>query len=148
MLGVGLLLGGNAIAESAKSSKPSTYVEEYTAIAEVLSKYNEGGRQAKSSIMKPAFNEKATIFGLEEGRLVGGPIQNLYDVIDGGEFKASPQAHAAIVSVDIVGDAASARVDTDNISGYRFTDFFQLLKVGGKWTIMSKIYYSHPTPDK
>ncbi|EJM69986.1 hypothetical protein PMI29_01691, partial [Pseudomonas sp. GM49] len=47
------------------------------------------------------------------------------------------------VSIDIVGTTASARVDTDNLSGFRFTDFFHLLKVEGEWTIVSKIYYSH-----
>lgn len=33
-----------------------TYVPEYQAIVEVLNKYNEGCKQAKSSIMKPAFS--------------------------------------------------------------------------------------------
>ncbi|MNV96708.1 putative lumazine-binding protein [compost metagenome] len=50
-----------------------------------------------------------------------------------------------IVRIDIVGTAASARVDTDNVSGFCFTDFFNLLKVEGKWTIVSKIYHTHPS---
>ncbi|WPN96562.1 nuclear transport factor 2 family protein [Pseudomonas sp. MUP55] len=119
-----------------------TYVQEYNAIVAVLSKYNEGGVKADSALMKPAFNEQATIFGLDGGNLVGGPIQNLYDVIDNA-FRPSPEATAAIVRIDIVGSAASARVDTDNISGFRFTDFFNLLKVDGEWTIVSKIYHTH-----
>jgi hypothetical protein len=121
-----------------------TYVQEYNAIVEVLNKYNEGGAKANSAIMKPAFNEKATIFGIEDGKLTGGEIQNLYKVIDTA-FRPSPEAKAAIVRIDIVGNAASARVDTDNISGYRFTDFFNLLKVDGKWTIVNKIYHTHPS---
>jgi hypothetical protein len=121
-----------------------TYVDEYNAIVEVLNKYNEGGAKAQSAIMKPAFNEKATIFGIEGGKLAGGPIQGLFDTIDSA-FKPSPNAKAAIVRIDIVGTAASARVDTDNISGFRFTDFFNLLKVDGKWTVVSKIYHTHPS---
>lgn len=50
---------------------------------------------------------------------------------------------AAIARIDIVGTAASARVDTDDISGFRFTDFFNLLKVEGRWTVVSKIYHTH-----
>ncbi|MDQ0741351.1 nuclear transport factor 2 family protein [Pseudomonas sp. W4I3] len=119
-----------------------TYVQEYNAIIAVLNKYNEGGAKADSALMKPAFNEQATIFGLDGGNLVGGAIQNLYDVID-SSFRPSPEATAAIVRIDIVGTAASARVDTDNISGFRFTDFFNLLKVDGAWTIVSKIYHTH-----
>ncbi|NKL21250.1 nuclear transport factor 2 family protein [Rhizobium leguminosarum] len=120
----------------------STYVQDYNAIIAVLNKYNEGGAKANSAIMKPAFNENATIFGIENGKLTGGKIQTLYDVID-TSFRPSPEASAAVVRVDIVGTAASARVDTDNISGYRFTDFFNLLKADGKWTIVSKIYHTH-----
>jgi len=119
-----------------------TYVQEYNAIVAVLNQYNEGGAKADSTLMKPAFNPQATMFGVDGERLVGGAIQNLYDVID-TSFRPSPEAQAAIVRVDIVGTAASARVDTDNVSGFRFTDFFNSLKVEGQWTIVSKIYHTH-----
>ncbi|MFM0047775.1 nuclear transport factor 2 family protein [Paraburkholderia sediminicola] len=120
----------------------ATYVQEYSAIVDVLNKYSEGGAKASSAIMKPAFHEKASMFGVDGGKLVGGEIQVLYDVID-SSFRPSPEAKSAIVRIDIVGTAASARVDTDNISGFRFTDFFNLLKVDGKWTVVSKIYHTH-----
>ncbi|RMP68992.1 hypothetical protein ALQ18_04384 [Pseudomonas marginalis pv. marginalis] len=123
-----------------------TYVEDYNAIVMVLNHYNEGGKQAKSSLMKPAFSEQATLFGLDgEGKLTGGPIQGLFDIIDSA-FRPSPEAKAAIVNVDIVGTAASARIDTNDISGFCFTDFFNLLKVDGKWTVISKIYHTHVAP--
>ncbi|MEN5264630.1 nuclear transport factor 2 family protein [Stenotrophomonas sp. TWI587] len=120
-----------------------TYVQDYNAIVDVLNQYNEGGKQAKSSIMKPAFSEHATIFGVDaDNALVGGPIQGLFDTIDTA-FRPSPEARAAIARIDIVGTAANARVDTDDISGFRFTDFFNLLKVDGRWTVVSKIYHTH-----
>ncbi|AZF47812.1 nuclear transport factor 2 family protein [Pseudomonas sp. R2-7-07] len=123
-----------------------TYVQEYNAIVAVLNQYNEGGKQAKSSIMKPAFSEQATIFGVDaENKLTGGPIQGLFDIIYSA-FRPSPEAQGAIVNVDIVGTAASARVDTNDISGFCFTDFFNLLKVEGQWTVVSKIYHTHVAP--
>lgn len=126
-------------------SKP-TYVQEYNAIVEVLNKYNEGGKQAKSSIMKPAFSDQATIFGVDaDNKLSGGPIQGLFDIIDSA-FRPSPEAQGVIVNIDIVGTAASARIDTNDISGFCFTDFFNLLKVEGKWTVVSKIYHTHVAP--
>lgn len=122
-----------------------TYVQEYDAIVEVLNQYNEGGKQANSSIMKPAFSDRATIFGVDaSGELAGGPIQGLFDTIDTA-FRPSPEARAAVSRIDIVGTAASARVDTDDISGFRFTDFFNLLKVDGRWIVVSKIYHTHQT---
>ena len=120
-----------------------TFVQEYNTILEVLNKYNEGGAKADSSIMKPAFNEQATMFSADaDGKLAGGPIQVLFDIID-NDFTPSPNAKGAVVRIDIVGTAASARIDTDDISGFRFTDFFNLLKVEGKWTIVNKIYHTH-----
>ena len=121
----------------------TTYVQDYQAIVAVLNQYNAGGAQADSSIMRPAFSSQATIFGVDgDDKLTGGPIEGLFEIIDSA-FRPSPQAQAAIVRVDIVGKAASARVDTDDISGFRFTDFFNLLKVQGEWTIVSKIYHTH-----
>jgi hypothetical protein len=121
----------------------TTYVQDYQAIVAVLNQYNAGGAQADSSIMRPAFSSQATIFGVDgDDRLTGGPIEGLFEIIDSA-FRPSPQARAAIVRVEIVGTAASARVDTDDISGFRFTDFFNLLKVQGEWTIVSKIYHTH-----
>ena len=120
-----------------------TYVQEYNAVVEVLNKYLDGNAKASSATMKPAFHEKATIFGLNGQEVFGPEIQNLYDVID--TFQPSPNAQAAIARIDIVGTAASARVDSDNVAGNRFTDFFNLLNIAGKWTIVSKIYYTHPS---
>ena len=121
----------------------TTYVQDYQAIVAVLNQYNAGGAQADSSIMRPAFSTEATIFGVDaDDQLTGGPIEGLFEIIDSA-FRPSPQAKAAIVRVDIAGTAASARVDTDDISGFRFTDFFNLLKVQGEWTIVSKIYHTH-----
>lgn len=123
-----------------------TYVQDYQAIVAVLNKYNEGCKQADSSIMKPAFNAQATMFSSDaEGKLAGGGIQALFDGIDTA-FRPSPQAQGAIVTVDIVGTAASARIDTNDVSGFCFTDFFHLLKIEGKWTIVSKIFHTHVAP--
>ncbi|RWO54469.1 MAG: nuclear transport factor 2 family protein [Mesorhizobium sp.] len=119
-----------------------TYVQEYEAIVKVLNKYNEGGAKADSSIMRSAFSERATIFGIENSKLEGGPIEGLFKTIDTA-FRQSPEAKAAIVRIDIVGTVANARVDTDNISGFRFTDFFNLVKVDGQWTVVNKVYHTH-----
>ncbi|MES2350527.1 MAG: nuclear transport factor 2 family protein [Pseudomonadota bacterium] len=127
-------------------SKP-TDVKDYQAITQVLNKYIEGCKQARSSIMKPAFSEKATIFSVDaKGKLTGGPIQELFDGIDNPPFHPSPEAQSVIVKVDIVGTAASARIDSNDVSGFSFSDFFHLLKVEGKWTIVSKIYHTHVAP--
>lgn len=126
-------------------SKP-TYVQDYQAISEVLNKYIEGCKQAKSSIMKSAFSPQATMYSVDpDGKLVGGAISILFEGID-KNFRPSPDATAAITRIEIVGTAASARIDANDMSGVSFTDFFQLLKVDGNWTVVSKIFYTHLAP--
>ncbi len=52
----------------------TTYVQDYNAIIAVLNLYNEGGKQAKSELMKPAFSDQATIFGVDgDGKLNWSP---------------------------------------------------------------------------
>ncbi|VVM46857.1 hypothetical protein PS623_00541 [Pseudomonas fluorescens] len=75
-----------------------------------------------------------------------GAIQELFDTIDKPSFRPSPEAQGVIVNVDIVGTAASGRIDTNDISGFCFTDFFNLLKVEGEWKVISKIYHTHVAP--
>ena len=52
-----------------------TYSQEYNAIVEVVNKYIEGGRKGSGATMKPAFHEKATIFGLAGEELFGPEIE-------------------------------------------------------------------------
>ena len=131
---------------SSKTVSKPTYVEDYQAITEVLNKYIEGCKQARSSIMKPAFNEHATMYSVgADGKLTGGAIPILFEGID-KDFRPSPDAQAAITRIEIVGNAASARIDANAMSGISFTDFFHLLKVEGKWTVVSKIFQTHAAP--
>lgn len=125
-------------------TKP-TYTTEYKAIEQVLlNEYSEGGKQAKSEIMKPAFHDVATMYSVgENGELAGGAVtESLFPVID-NHFTPSENPTVAIAYIDITGNAAAARVDTDNLSGYGFTDYFNLLKINGKWQVVSKIFHGH-----
>lgn len=154
---VGLIssVGALAHADNSPSNPPvissqtvskATYVEDYQAITKVLNTYIEGCKQAKSSIMKPAFNEQATMYSVGTGgKLEGGAIPILFEGVD-KEFRPSPDAQAAITRIEIVGNAASARIDANDMSGLSFTDFFHLLKVEGKWTVVSKIFQTHAAP--
>jgi hypothetical protein len=48
-----------------------------------------------------------------------------------------------ITHIDVVGTAASVRLESDNWTGHRFTDFFNLLKIDGKWLVMNKVFHLH-----
>ena len=75
--------------------------------------------------------------------LFAGPIQNLYDWNDSNG--AATEIQARIVAIDLVGTAATVRLELDNWTGHRFTDFFTLLKLDGNWRIMNKVFHLHPS---
>ncbi|MGJ7903118.1 nuclear transport factor 2 family protein [Lysobacter sp. 1R34A] len=129
---------------AAETSKrvPEASVEDYAAIRRVLERYLQAGREGNSELMRAAFLPQATIHGLAaDGSLSGGPIRSLFDYIDSAP--AARQLQAQIVSIEIVGTIAQARVESDQWNGARYSDLFQLLKLGGEWKILSKIYHTH-----
>lgn len=116
-------------------------VQEYDAIVAVVQHYIDGAKSGKGSDMKPAFHDEATIFGYVGPDLFAGPIQKLFDWNDNNGPASDIQSR--ITSVDIAGTIATVRLETDNWTGYRFTDMFTLLKTGGKWKIMNKVFHLH-----
>jgi hypothetical protein len=119
----------------------ATDITEYERIAATIQHYVDGAVAGKGELMKPAFHEEATIYGYVGDSLFSGPIQNLYDWNDSNGPATDLQAR--IVEIDIVGTVASVRVESDNWTGHRFTDFFNLLKVDGQWKIMNKVFHLH-----
>lgn len=122
-------------------SSSAVNINEYDAITKVLQHYIDGARSGKGNVMKPAFHDDATIYGYVGPDLFAGPIQNLYDWND--ENGPAIDIVTRITHIDVVGTAANVRLESDNWTGHRFTDFFNLLKIDGQWKIMNKIFHLH-----
>lgn len=116
-------------------------LSEYEAIGRTVQHYIYGGTAGKSEEMKLAFHPDATIFGYVGPDLFAGPIQKLFDWVD---QNPAPELQGRITSTDIVGTAATVRLELENWGDYRFTDYFTLLKVDGQWKIINKVFYLHP----
>ncbi len=123
-------------------STTTTCVNEVDEITRTMQAYIEGARTGKGSAMKPAFHDDATICGYVGPDLFCGPIQDLYDWNDKNGPATGVQCR--LTSIDVVGTAASVRLDADNWTGHRFTDFFTLVKIDGQWKVLSKVFYLHP----
>ena len=122
-------------------SNVPTDLTENDAIAKTLQHYIDGARSGKGDDMKPAFHKDATIFGYAGADLFGGPIQQLFDWND--ESGPAVGLQARIASIDLVDTVATARLELNNLGGYRYTDLFTLLKVDGEWKIMNKVFHLH-----
>ena len=123
-------------------SATSSYINEIDEITKVMQAYIDGARTGKGAAMKPAFHDEATIFGYVGPDLFSGAIQGLYDWNDQNGPATGIQSR--FTSVDVVGTVANVRLDTDNWTGHRFTDFFNLVKIDGQWKVVSKVFYLHP----
>ena len=110
-------------------------------IKNTLQFYIDGAKSGKGNDMKPAFHSDATIFGYIGNDLFAGPIQKLFDWND--KNGAATEIKTKIASIDIVGTIATVRLESDNWTGHKFTDFFTLLKVDNAWKIMNKVFYLH-----
>ncbi len=121
-------------------SSATTNVSEYDVIANVVQQYIDGARSGKGEDMRPAFHKDATIFGYVGPDLFAGPIQQLFDWND--ENGPATELQAQIASIDLIGTAATVRLELDDWTGLRFTDLFTLLKVDG-WKITNKVFHLH-----
>ncbi len=110
-------------------------------IEKVVQFYVDGAKSGRGEDMKPAFHADATIFGYIGDDLFAGPIQKLFDWND--ENGPATGLKAQIANIDIAGTVATVRLELDDWTGHKFTDFFTLLKVDGAWKIMNKVFHLH-----
>jgi hypothetical protein len=129
-------------AEQKLTSTAAASISDYDAIKETIRHYISGGKTGNTAEMKLAFHKDAAIFGYIGPDLIAGPIQRLFDWND--QNGAAAELEGRVTSIDLVGSVATARIELENWSGHRFTDFFTLLKVDGEWKVMNKVFYLHP----
>jgi len=115
--------------------------EDSQRIDSVIKTYVEGGRTGNLETLRPIFHELATICGYVGPDLFAGPIEMFYDWHTGN----GPASDLAVgdIRIDVEGTAATVRIELDNWTGHRFTDFFTLVRIDGQWQIMSKVFHLH-----
>ena len=118
-----------------------TNVNEYDAIAKTVQRYIDAGKAGRGADMQSSFHQDATIFGYADGAIFAGPIQKLFDYVD--HETPATNLQARMVSVDIIDTIAVARLELDDWNGHRYTDVFTLLKAGGEWKILSKVFHQY-----
>jgi Putative lumazine-binding len=113
----------------------------YDAINATLQNYIEGARTGSSQLMRSAFMDTARV----QGSYGGEPADITLDAFCARIDKGGPAAdlEARVVAIDLQGTAAVARLEANNWRGFRYTDFFVLLKRSEGWKIASKVFFAH-----
>jgi len=129
------------LGEKTIMSNTPVKLNEYHGITRVIQHYIDGARSGNGDDMQPAFHKDATIFGYVGADLLAGPIQQLFDWNDSNG--PAPELQAQIASIDLVDTVATVRLELENWTGNRFTDFLTLLNLDGEWKIMNKVFHLH-----
>ena len=85
----------------------------------------------------------AKLFWIKDGQLMQRTSAEYIAGATGKPADDEAQRKRQIVSIDVAGTAAIAKVELD-YPKTRFTDYLSLLKTGDEWQIINKIFYSEP----
>jgi hypothetical protein len=110
----------------------------------VVHLYVDGMALAHEGALRKAFHPRASIIGNYDGKVEWLSLEDFIDAVTAeGASTSGSQALIQIESLDVTGDAATVKV-VDEFAGMRFSDYLSLLKVDGRWLIVSKVYHLHP----
>ncbi|UII78348.1 nuclear transport factor 2 family protein [Flagellimonas sp. CMM7] len=110
---------------------------DYQLVEQTVNYYLDGGTNNDFETLKKAFHETATM------KFIG---KDGYKEVNALEFfstiKPGPKQNrkTRIADINIAGNAANARLEIEYPT-FTFIDFMNLLKVDGKWKVVSKIFY-------
>lgn len=112
---------------------------EYEAVAKAAEKFVKSVAEGNSAYAKTLFTDDAVLFGILDGTLERGSIEQFYYNVDsvgaGENFKARIDVLAVeetVAVVRVLEEGWGGRID--------FTDFLLLLKLNGEWKCVAKAY--------
>jgi hypothetical protein len=108
-----------------------------------LELYLKGHATGDGEYFRRAFHPAARIEGNRDGKLWSRTREEFAAGAPGKPAEDEALRKRRIVSVDVVDDAAFAKIELD-YPKVKFTDYMTLLKVDGEWKIMSKVYHGEP----
>ena len=129
-----LVPGRGAAAQAAKNDT--------AAVREVVERYLHGLKFNDTLSLREAFWPQARLFYVKNGQ-VGEWTQASWYASFAGNVGKEEQGDLRIASVEVTRDAASVKVVEDYPKS-RYTDYLSLLKLGGRWWIVNKIYTAEP----
>lgn len=114
-------------------------IKEYDAVAKAAENFVRSVAEGNSSYAKTLFTDDAVLFGILDGVLEHGSIEQFYHNVDtvgaGDNFKARIDVLAVeetVAVVRVLEEGWGGRID--------FTDFLLLLKLNGEWKCVAKAY--------
>ena len=112
-------------------------------VKKVIQNYIDGTYEADIEKLKGVFHEKAVMNGyLGETLIIADPSPFIEDMASAPSMKSNNDPYQAeIESIYIEGNVASVIVSETGFRGTAcLVDLFHLIKTGGEWRIISKVF--------
>lgn len=114
-------------------------IQEYEAVAKAAELFVKSVAEGKSEHAKKLFTDDAVLFGILNGEMEHGSIQQFYTNVDTVGADANFKARIDVLAVEET--VAVVRVLEEGWNGtIDFTDFLLLLKINGEWKCVAKAY--------
>ena len=114
-------------------------IKEYDEVAKAAEKFVKSVAEGNSEYAKTLFTDDAVLFGILDGAVERGSIEQFSHTVDtgggGDDFKARIDVLAVeetVAVVRVLEEKWGGRID--------FTDFLLLLKLDGQWKCVAKAY--------
>jgi hypothetical protein len=142
-----LLIAASTVCLTVAAADLSARWADEAAIRQTVQYYFDGGKNRDSVTLRKAFHPDARMLFASEGKLVVVPIGEYITRVGSERLKPGEvdSTDRKVVSVDVVGDAAVARIELKQ-SQALLTDYMSLLKVDGRWLIVNKIFTRETRP--
>ncbi len=123
----------------------SAQCSELDQIRKVIDLYIDGVHNGNVESLRQAFHPQSSMYGYKGQDLYVTPIQGLYDYIGSNPSPSKTgESHVCSVThIHVSGNAASVEMAMDSYHEHDFTDYFQMLKVDGRWWIVSKTFHAN-----
>jgi hypothetical protein len=141
MRSTSLLIATSAALLAAGAADLSARWADEAAIRQTVQYYFDGGKHRDSLTLRKAFHPEARMLFSRDGKLVVVPIGEYITRVGSERLKPGEvdSTERKVVSVDVVGDAAVAKIELKRPNAL-LTDYMSLLKVDGRWLIVNKIF--------
>lgn len=148
MLALGSLSGVAAVAEPVSSKADPACTQGEVPSPEqqvtcVMRAYIEATDQADGQRARTLFHPDALMSGDGRSGVQTDTPEAFFKALESTPKRPGETGYKAHVqSVSVLGNTAIGEVVEENLFGYDFTNRFHLLKIDGRWLIVSKLYYA------
>lgn len=137
-----VLIAAGVLATSALAQ-----TDENEAVRVPLNNYIKAQATGDPDAARKAFHTDGNLIWIKDGKYTTRSFSEFVAGFNGKPAADEDKRKRAIESIDVAGNAASARIVLD-YPAVRFVDYMSLLKIDGDWKIVSKVFYAEPKAKK